>query len=185
MQNAEIRLAGAAESNDDKRVAVFGVPLPTDLYGPQMVAGRWLAPDDGNAVVLNQKVADEAGLAVGDTVTLKIGVDNESEWLIVGLLFDPVVTVSAHVPLMALGRAEHRLNRANTIWIQTTTSESAGIRQLAQDLRTVYNDENVRLEAGSVFGKDTSVEIIDGVMVQFAVIFTLLATMSVLIGVVG
>src|SRR5690606_28955884 len=37
----------------------------------------------------------------------------------------------------------------------------------------------------SVFGKDTSVEIIDGVMVQFAVIFTLLATMSVLIGVVG
>ncbi|MCB0066542.1 MAG: ABC transporter permease [Caldilinea sp.] len=185
LQNAEIRLAGAAESNDDKRVAVFGVPLPTDLYGPQMVAGRWLAPDDGNAVVLNQKVADEAGLAVGDTVTLKIGVDNESEWLIVGLLFDPVVTVSAHVPLMALGRAEHRLNRANTIWIQTTTSESAGIRQLAQDLRTVYNDENVRLEAGSVFGKDTSVEIIDGVMVQFAVIFTLLATMSVLIGVVG
>ncbi|MCB0058525.1 MAG: hypothetical protein KDE45_15920, partial [Caldilineaceae bacterium] len=89
------------------------------------------------------------------------------------------------MPLMALGRAEHRLNRANTIWIQTTTSESAGIRQLAQDLRTVYNDENVRLEAGSVFGKDTSVEIIDGVMVQFAVIFTLLATMSVLIGVVG
>ena len=76
-------------------------------------------------------------------------------------------------------------NRANTIWIQTTTSESAGIRQLAQDLRTAYNDENVRLEAGSVFGKDTSVEIIDGVMVQFAVIFTLLATMSVLIGVVG
>ncbi len=185
LQNADIRLAGAAESNDDKRVAVFGVPLPTNLYGPQMVAGRWLEPGDGNAVVLNQKVADEAGLAVGDTVTLKIGVDNESEWLVVGLLFDPVITVSAHVPLTALGRAEHRLNRANTIWIQTATKENAGIRQLAQDLRTVYNDENVRLQAGSVFGKDTSVEIIDGVMVQFAVIFTLLATMSVLIGVVG
>lgn len=185
LQNADIRRAGAPESNDDKRVAVFGVPLPTNLYGPQMVAGRWLEPGDGNAVVLNQKVADEAGLAVGDTVTLKIGVDNESEWLVVGLLFDPVVTVSAHVPLAALGRAEHRLNRANTIWIQTATRDSAGIRQLAQDLRTVYNEENVRLEAGSVFGKDTSVEIIDGVMVQFAVIFTLLATMSVLIGVVG
>ena len=185
LQNADVRLAEQPESNDDKRVAVFGVPLPTKLYGPQMVAGRWLEPDDGNAVVLNQKVADEAGLAVGDTVTLKIGVDNESDWLVVGLLFDPVVTVSAHVPLIALGRAEHRLNRANTIWIQTATADSAGIRQLAQELRTVYNDENVRLEAGSVFGKDTSVEIIDGVMVQFAVIFTLLATMSVLIGVVG
>ena len=185
LQNADIRRAGAPESNDDQRVAVFGVPLPTNLYGPQLVAGRWLEPGDGNAVVLNQKVADEAGLAVGDTVTLKIGVDNESQWLVVGLLFDPVVTVSAHVPLAALGRAEHRLNRANTIWIQTATRDSAGIRQIAQDLRTVYNEENVRLEAGSVFGKDTSVEIIDGVMVQFAVIFTRLATMSVLIGVVG
>ena len=45
--------------------------------------------------------------------------------------------------------------------------------------------ERVRLQAGSVFGKDTSVEIIDGIMAQFAVILTLLATMAVLIGVVG
>ena len=59
LQNGDIRRAGTAESNDDKRVAVFGVPLPTALYGAQMVAGCWLQPEDGNAVVLNQKVADE------------------------------------------------------------------------------------------------------------------------------
>ena len=186
LQNADIRLAGTA--GVQRRQAggrLWRAAARRISTGPQMVAGRWLEPGDGNVVVLNQKVADEAGLAIGDTVTLKIGVDNESDWLVVGLLFDPVVTVSAHVPLTALGRAQHRLNRADTIWIQTTNKDSASIREMAQDLRTVYNDEHVRLQAGSVFGKDTSVEIIDGVMVQFAVIFTLLATMAVLIGVVG
>ncbi len=62
LENANIRLAGQPESNDDKRVVVFGVPLPTNLYGPQMVAGRWLQPGDGNVVVLNQKVANDAKL---------------------------------------------------------------------------------------------------------------------------
>ncbi len=103
----------------------------------------------------------------------------------VGLLFDPIVTVSAHVPLAALGRAQHQLNRADTIWIQAKNKDGASVRELAQDLRGIYNDERVRLQAGSVFGKDTSVDIIDGIMVQFAVILTLLATMAVLIGVVG
>ncbi len=118
-------------------------------------------------------------------VTLKIGVDHESNWLVVGLLFDPIVTVSAHVPLAALGRAQHKLNRADTIWIQVKNKEGASVRALAQDLRGLYTDQRVRLQAGSVFGKDTAVDIIDGIMVQFAVILTLLATMAVLIGVVG
>ncbi len=185
LENATIRLAGRPESNDDKRVAVFGVPLPTNLYGPQMVAGRWLEPSDGNVVVLNQKVANDAGVAIGDTVTLKIGVDKESDWRVVGLLFDPIISVSAHVPRAALGRAEHQLNRATTIWIQAKNKDSTSVRELAQRLRSVYTDQRVRLQAGSVFGKDTSVEIIDGINAQFAVIITLLAVMAIVIGVVG
>jgi putative ABC transport system permease protein len=59
------------------------------------------------------------------------------------------------------------------------------VRGLAHHLRDVYTSDRVRLQAGSVFGKDTSVEIIEGIMAQFAVILTLLASMAVLIGVVG
>ncbi len=185
LENATIRLADRPEEDDDKRAAVFGVPLPTNLYGPQMVEGRWLRPGDGNVVVLNQKLAADAGVGVGDTVTFKIGVDKESDWLVVGLLFDPIIGSSAHVPRDAFGLAQHERNRASTIWIQAQNPERAAVLELARQLRTAYTDERVRLQAGSVFGKDTSVEIIDGVMTQFAVIITLLATMAVLIGVVG
>jgi putative ABC transport system permease protein len=89
------------------------------------------------------------------------------------------------VPRAALGRAAAPLNRANTIWVQAENQAAASVAQLAQELRGDYTRADVRLQAGSVFGKDTSVEIIDGIMVQFAVIITLLATMAVLIGVVG
>jgi putative ABC transport system permease protein len=185
VENATLRLAGQPETNSDKTALIFGVPLPTDLYGPQMVAGRWLLPGDGNAVVLNQKLAADAGVAVGDTITFKIGTDKESDWLVVGLLFDPIITRSAHVARAALDVAQHERNRAATVWIQAQHSTDASVLALAPRLRTAYAEERVRLQAASLFGKDTSVEIIDGVMAQFAVIITLLATMAVLIAVVG
>lgn len=185
LENAYLRLAGTPETDDDKRVAVFGVPLPANLYGPQMVAGRWLQPGDTDAVVLNQKLANEAGVNLGDIITLKVGLDREADWQVVGLLFDPIITASAHVPRAALGRALHQVDRANTIWIQAANPDPAVVRDLAQTLRAAYDDERVRLQAGSVFGKDTAGEIIDGIMTQFTVILTLLATMAVLIGVVG
>lgn len=185
LQNATLRLAGTEESKDDKRVALFGVPLPTALYGPQMVAGRWLQPQDGNTVVLNKQLADDAGVGIGDTVTLQIAGDKEADWTVVGLLFDPIISSSAHVPRAAMGRAQHALNRATTIWVQAENQAAESVRALAQELRGDYASSRVRLQAGSVFGKDTSVEIIDGIMTQFEVIITLLATMAVLIGVVG
>jgi putative ABC transport system permease protein len=185
LENATLRPAGQPEANDDTNALIFGVPLPTNLYGPQMVAGRWLRPDDANTVVLNQKLAADAGVGVGDTITFKIGTDRESDWLVVGLLFDPIITRSAHVARDALDLAQHQRNRASTVWIQAQNADDASVLALARHLRETYTTERVRLRAASLFGKDTSVEIIEGVMAQFAVIITLLATMAVLIGVVG
>ncbi len=185
LENATLRRAGQPESKADERVTLFGVPLPTALYGPQMVAGRWLQPGDGNSIVLNQKLATDAGVGIGDRVTLKVGGDKESDWVVAGLLFDPIITRSAHVPRDALGLAQHQRNRAGTIWIQTENHESESVSALAQQLRTVYSDNRVRLAAASIFGNDTASAIIDGIMTQFAVVITLLATMAVLIGVVG
>jgi ABC-type lipoprotein release transport system permease subunit len=79
LENATLRLAGKPESHGDQRVAVFGVPLPTGLYGPQLVSGRWLQPEDTHAIVLNQKVAADSGIRVGDTVTLKPALKDESD----------------------------------------------------------------------------------------------------------
>ena len=49
---------------------MLGVPLPTRLYGYQLRVGRWLAPEDGYAMVLNHRLAEDVGVGVGDWVTI-------------------------------------------------------------------------------------------------------------------
>ena len=53
---------------------------------------------------------------------------------VTGLLFDPVITNSAHVPRDAMGRAQHEINRATTIWVQAKNQENQSVRDLAQEL---------------------------------------------------
>lgn len=74
-----IRPSDQPESNEDESATFFGVPAPTTLYGPQLRAGRWLEPSDTYAVVLNQKLAEEAGVRVGDWITLSQKLYGESK----------------------------------------------------------------------------------------------------------
>jgi putative ABC transport system permease protein len=185
MDNAAIRLAGQPESEDDESALLIGVPVPTTLYGPQMRAGRWLQPGDTYAVVLNHVLAEDAGVGVGDTVSFEHGENDESDWLVVGLLFDPVITNSAHVPREVMLREIGNVNKAGTVWIQTERGGAAAELAAAEELREHYTRNRLELNAGGVFGLDTATEVIDNVLGQFSIIITLLATMAVVIGIVG
>jgi putative ABC transport system permease protein len=180
-----IRPAGQPESDDDEGVVMFGVPLPTTLYGPQMQAGRWLRPEDRQAVVLNQKLAQEVGVGVGDWVTVDHGVDGETSWQIVGLLLDPVITSSAHVPRRAMLRALNQVGKANSVWIQTVRDDPAGEIAAAQHLRQYYEEHQLDLSPIGAFGQDTASEITRFFVGQFSMIITLLAVMAIVIGAVG
>ena len=67
-----------AESDDDLNCSLMGVPLPTRLYGYQLRAGRWLRGGDTYAAVVNEQLAGDAGVGVGDRVTFDLGGDPQS-----------------------------------------------------------------------------------------------------------
>jgi putative ABC transport system permease protein len=183
--NAQIRLAGRPESEDDKSVTLFGVPLPTTLYGPQMRAGRWLQPADRQAVVLNQKLAEDAGIKVGDWITLDHGVKGETTWQVVGLLFDPVINNSVHAPREPLLRELDDVGRASTLWVQTQRTDPAGEAEVAQALRRYFDAHKIKVNAQSIFFDDTASQIIEGILFRFGIIISLLAAMAVIIAIVG
>jgi putative ABC transport system permease protein len=186
LSNAKIRPAGQPESNTDKTVDLFGVPLPTRLYGPQLRAGRWLQSDDGYAIVLNQKLAEEAGVGVGEWVTLDHGSQGESRWLVVGLLFDPIITTSAHVPREMMLRETKSVNKASTVWIQTNRTDAAGEADMAIGLRTYYDAHELKLNPQGTFnGQDTSNQITAQILSNFGIIIKMLAAMAVIIALVG
>jgi putative ABC transport system permease protein len=180
-----IRPAGQEESEDDPSVSVFGVPLPTDLYVPQIRAGRWLQPGDTHAVVLNEILANDVGVGLGDRVTFDHGIKGESDWQVVGLLFDPVIEGSAHVPRDVLQKEINSTNEANTIWIQTVRDDAETDAAIARGLREYYDQKKIGVNPQAPFGQDTSSQIVEFIVGQFRMFIALFGVMAVVIGAVG
>jgi putative ABC transport system permease protein len=183
---AKIRPAGQLESNADPTAEVMGVPLPTHVYGFQLRAGRWLRPDDARAVVLNQKLAEQVGVQVGDWVTLDFGRPREAQWQVVGLVFDPILTTSVNVPRQALLRAVGNVNKANTILIQTHRSDAEGEAEMATGLRAYFDTHELKLNPQGPFaGQDTASAVTALFLSIFGIIIKMLAAMAVIIALVG
>jgi putative ABC transport system permease protein len=72
----------------------------TDLMAALPVtAGRWLLPDDRNALVVNQLVlSNEPEIRVGQTLRLRIG-GRESEWIVVGTVNEMMAPPTAYANL--------------------------------------------------------------------------------------
>lgn len=185
---ATIRPKGQPESEDDKSALMLGVPLPTQLYGYQLRGGRWLEPQDERAVVLNQKLAEDVGVGVGDWVTVRYGENNSTDWQVVGLVFDPILTSSANVPREMLLRDNGITGRSNTVWVKFDTEDPNRQIAMGKGLRDFLKQNHVDVSAQrGVFGigGDSTVETGNAFVNQFNFLVILLGVMAVIIGVVG
>jgi putative ABC transport system permease protein len=182
-----IRPSGRPKSDDDPVALMFGVPLPTQLYGPQMRAGRWLRPEDTYALVLNEQMAADVGVTVGDWVTLHHGAKGESRWQVVGLLFDPILSTALYAPRTEALKAMRSVDKARTVWLQTVRTDALSETAAVKLLRQFYKDHQLDVSPSSVFGPDgdTDKSISTGVLGRFSIITVLLLSMAVIIGLVG
>jgi putative ABC transport system permease protein len=185
LNTAKIRPLGQPETNEDEEAILFGVPLPTQLYGPQVRQGRWLEPGDTYALVLNQDLAEDAGVGLGDQVTLKLNVYGESNWTIMGLLFDPGIPNSLYMSREVLLLETHSVDKASTVWIQTVRQDAAGEAEAAAALRRYYEEQKLEVNPQSIFGSDTASQIIAQIENNFGIIINLLATVAIVMGMVG
>lgn len=187
LAGASIRPADQAESEDDEDVTLFGVPLPTQLYGAEVRKGRWLDPDDSFAIVLDQELAEEIGVGVGDWITLQYEEHQETNWQIVGLLFLPVISNTASVPRDVLLRDLGYVGRGQAVWIQTIRNDPQSQIQTAKDLREYYESKGIDVNpVRGVFGMgDSKTETSMAIVGQLNFLIILLGVMAVVIGAVG
>lgn len=186
VNQADVRLASQAKASVlDKEASLFGLPLPATMYVPQIQAGRWLQPDDTYAVVLNTNLAGKVGVGVGDWVTFDHGLERESTWQVVGLLFDPLSNNSAHMPITTLQKEIGSVNRANTLWVQTSSADLDTTATIAQTLRDLYEDRNITVAPESIFEMPTITEISEEVLFGYEIIVMLLTIMAIVIASVG
>ena len=88
---SEVATSSTTASDELLVANLNGVPPETTMVDYPILEGRWLKPDDTNAVVINHEidVDEHLDIGVGDTVTLdttSLGADETTEWEVVGVV---------------------------------------------------------------------------------------------------
>jgi putative ABC transport system permease protein len=170
-----------ADDTTGERVSLRALPPETQVFQPAIVQGRWLLPGDDHAIVLNNKLASDLGLSVGQAVTLDFeGIDKRA-WTIVGTVFDlSSRQSSAYVPRDVFLRDIGLAGRTSSLQVRTTSQAAAFELSVADRLRAAFEAQGIR-----VGGTFTGAEGRRQNQNQFDILVALLLVMSGLIAVVG
>ncbi|MFV1858596.1 MAG: FtsX-like permease family protein [Anaerolineales bacterium] len=180
-ERAEARVPGDSAPGSDYRIVLQGVPRDTEMYTPTLTAGRNLDPEDGRALLLNQKLARDMGLSLGDEIEIDLGDAGTSNWTIVGLIFDLINDQStAYMHVDTLNEELHRVGRAPVARIVSKDSTRAAQDALISDLEQMFEAQGIRL----AFVR-ASIEDQEQAEAQFSILTTILMTMTIVMALVG
>jgi putative ABC transport system permease protein len=178
----KVRPRGQPEAPDDSEISLRGIPVPSSVYVPQIRAGRWLRPDDTHAAVLNQALAAQVGVEVGDWITVDVPNKSESNWQVVGLVFEPLDQETALMPRETFLRETGQVGRGKAIRVQTVHEDAVSEFHTAEALRDLYESNGYNVIASTM---DTTHRITELRVEQMSILIALLSGMAVMIAVVG
>ncbi len=180
-RNAAIKKPGAEGPGSKFDTRLRGIPADTVLFAPELTAGRSLLPTDGHALVLNQKLAGDMGVTVGDQVTLDLDDAGESEWTLVGLILDlGGEQKTAYLNRDTLNEELGQVGRASVAEIRVTAGTKEAQQAVEKDLRDYFQSLGMDLSFS-----ETAIENRDQANAQFSILTTLLLIMTLVIAVVG
>lgn len=182
----------AVDGSEGENLAILGTIADTQVINPVVTEGRWLLPDDTNAVVLNTAVLQQEAreievngetvtdeIKVGDTIVLRMD-GQDIEWEVVGLVRSVMTGPIIYANQAHLAREINFVGKSYSVQLIMDRHDAAGQAQYARLIEDYFND--VGLE---VSGTGTTGEIREQITFQFNIIVTLMAVMAILIAGVG
>ena len=169
-------------ANNTESVSIFVISLPaaTEMLDPVLLKGRWLLPEDENALVVNTDLTkEEPDINVGDEIVLKIGT-LKSTWRVVGLVQGVLSGPFAYANYPYVSRVIRTYGRADRVQLVTDRHDGAYTAQVSRALETHFRRLGLRISSNQ-----TIVEIRKQITAQFNVIIVFLMIMAVLLAVVG
>jgi putative ABC transport system permease protein len=163
--------------------SLFGLPPDQQTVVPTIVDGRWLLPDDGNAVVVTTGLLRYApDLGVGDELIVEIG-ERESSWRIVGVVLMAGNGGSnfGYANYPALADASGMVGRATRSVFRITNADSV----LAQKTVARALEERCERAGLSVNSSQTMGEMLEMNVNQLDMVVYFLLVMAALLAVVG
>jgi putative ABC transport system permease protein len=155
-------------------------PTNTQLIKPSVLFGRWLNPEDENAIVINTDVlAEKPDLKVGDSLELKIN-GIESIWKIVGITRSVMTGPWIYSNYPYFTRRLGKYGLASGVYIALDKHDPETQAQMAKALDEHFDNVGLRV---STIGKVE--ELRATAVTQFNVIFVFLMGMAILLTIVG
>jgi len=168
------------DGHEGPNLSVIAPPADTNLIRPTVLEGRWLVPDDENAIVVNTYVIDEEpDIKVGDDITLKIE-GREMTWRVVGIVKGVMTGRIAYANQPYLARVVRFVGRSGGVQIVGERHDPAFQSELTKKVKEHLDSRGLRV--GST---QTTASIRENVEYQFNIIVVFLSTMAILIAVVG
>ena len=183
--------AKIVDQNDDKvaNLLLSAPPAGSTMLKADMLAGRWLVPEDEKALVVSDSIwGNYPDLQPGDTLRVEIDGNRAEEWPVVGIFrfTDMLGDSLGYANYETIARITNTLGRATTFKVvadvETMARQDAISKALDQQLRQQgYKINNV--EAGLVSRQQQSQAI--NILVIFLLMMALLTAVVGSIGLAG
>ena len=168
------------DGNEGKNAFLLAMPAQSKLIAPTLIEGRWLLPDDENAVVVNTLwLKDEPDVRVGNTITMKLD-GRDTDWKVVGIvrgvMTGPIVYANRpYFTHISRGGA-----RTGGLWVVTERHDVEYVNQVTKAMEDHFKVIGMRVSNTQTIASIRSM--VEG---QFDIIIVFLLIMAVLLALVG
>ncbi len=173
------------DKKTNTQVIIFAPPNDSTLIKPAMTEGRWILPNDENAVVMGpQMIIARPDLKVGDTVILKIN-DKEYDFKIVGLyrLLGNVNPPVLYANSDYISRLGGQMGRSSNFRIATYKHDDATQERVAKEIEAKLKESGVQVQ--QVITGSYIVNINNGINAYFVGFAMIMAVLSAVVGGLG
>lgn len=171
------------DGSESNPIYFYGVPAESRMVKPLILQGRWLRPDDQNALVVGMGLLDvEPDLGVGKEIVLKVDGEEET-FRIVGvmqMIGNQTVGYLCYTTIDTFNRMASQVNRADLGVVLTTGTTPQERRVIGANVETGLEDAG--LEVTSIMQMDDERMEVNS---AFGILITLLMIMVLLLALVG
>ena len=174
------RVRPGPDKVEGNNVLMLALPATTKLIKPTLIAGRWLLPEDANAVVVNSTfLRDEPDVKLGDEITFKLNA-KETTWKVVGIVRGELSGAIVYANQPYYWHLTNNAGRGGTLWVVGAKHDAESESRLAKALEAQFKASGMRVQQ-----TQTISFIRQGAQSQFDILVVLLLVMAALLAVVG
>jgi putative ABC transport system permease protein len=183
--SGEINVTRTYPDKGHGAAGVTAVPPATSLIAPlPLRAGRWLRPDDGDAIVLNQMTLQNLpGIRVGES-RIQLPIEGRlTDWLVVGVVDELFAPLCPCVSSAGFDRATGRRDQATSLRIVTDRHDPSSRLEVTRAVARALTDRSIKVQY--VRPMDWLIEVSEGHIYVLVAVFLLIATVMGVVGLIG